>query len=790
MSSGKAERDDSRIKVWGLMSAALGSKDNRTKLVQTLNAKIPDPEDPEGKKTIPAPHNIFEQIWETGRPLRWSRVRADFRRLLTEVRDEQERITKIETMRRTVADLELALAQTKRAIADLEIARSQALTKNEETTKTLTKAKELFDFADKSATLMAAAKPGPLSVLFAILWRLLLLALGVKRELSANWETRYSSALEERKRHFEAYGTAKIGWNDAATEAKRVESALDKANSDLASASAALLAEESALAKALKELPGLIEFHQLAAQEERDRQQTLPNTTDRLTRLRAELFSEAMRVHLAFIAAAKGKFKANLMRAFDMLSGDPAIGDAIAKGAAPHLWATLCLAVPVVSTTFASIARCFGNVGAGKIGWLFIDEAGQAVPQHAVGALWRAKRAMVVGDPFQVDPVITLDRNIDRKLLERHSVPKRFMATASSAQTLADASNPFGATRKTYRDDDVWVGSPLKVHRRCVDPMFSLSNDIAYNNSMVLADGKTEGEISLSETRPLLGPSQWFDVKGMDDNLKHFIPAQAEIACEIVNAYATNEWLDRKGLPALFVISPFRSMADGLEDLLRNRRDEWAPGRSDAEVDAWLNASVGTVHTFQGKECETVVFVLGGETKGAIEWAARTPNIINVAATRAKRRLYVIGDRDRWTQFNLGRRLAALPDAPDYFWLNGALFEEDEDDAGDWNIRHISLETRGGGDSDEEREMRDMERVLRILEFEPWLRAVTKIYSNSKVGEFWIDVSSSDYEFLKEAADSFSQAFIQAAGGHNGICVHGENSKTAYASADWPEEDE
>jgi superfamily I DNA and/or RNA helicase len=51
---------------------------------------------------------------------------------------------------------------------------------------------------------------------------------------------------------------------------------------------------------------------------------------------------------------------------------------------------------------------------------------------------------------------------------------------------------------------------------------------------------------------------------------------------------------------------------------------------------------------FPGKEGETVVLALGGTSDGAIEWACGTPNILNVAVTRAQRRLYVVGDRARW----------------------------------------------------------------------------------------------------------------------------------------------
>ena len=68
----------------------------------------------------------------------------------------------------------------------------------------------------------------------------------------------------------------------------------------------------------------------------------------------------------------------------------------------------------------------------------------------------------------------------------------------------------------------------------------------------------------------------------------------------------------------------------------------------------WLDNNIGTVHTFQGKEAKVVIYMLGCQSddsaNGAIKWV--NANNVNVAFTRAREYIYVIGDAVKWAELN------------------------------------------------------------------------------------------------------------------------------------------
>jgi hypothetical protein len=410
---------------------------------------------------------------------------------------------------------------------------------------------------------------------------------------------------------------------------------LSIAQADLARVDEELAGLERRLTEARATLKGQLADEDFWGASHADLQTSTPWLTPDVQRLRDLCFKTALELHRAFIDVAAKPIRNNLNALFGVLMGGGL--DDVTVRLLPSLWSTLFLVVPVISTTFASVGRMLGPVPPQSLGWLLVDEAGQAIPQAAVGAIMRARRTIVVGDPLQIEPVVTLPLSLVERIAARMSVdPATWTAPKASAQTLADTACQYQSWIEQI-DGAVRVGVPLLVHRRCAEPMFGISNTVAYADKMVQAKLTTP-----SRVRDALGPSRWLHVSGIGSS--KWCPAEGQI---IVRALST---LVSQGLadPDVFVITPFRIVARrmremlAVSDVLRSITDRpWE----------WVRDRVGTVHTFQGREAEAVFLVLGApdaSQTGARNWAGHPPNLANVAVSRAKEVLYVVGNRELW----------------------------------------------------------------------------------------------------------------------------------------------
>lgn len=367
-------------------------------------------------------------------------------------------------------------------------------------------------------------------------------------------------------------------------------------------------------------------------------------------REREKLFYYALRLHEAFILASQacrenlinlGMFwqlrnnEENKRVNFSRRDREAAIGP---------LLQTLFLLVPVLSTTFASVKGFLGDAGEGTVGMLIVDEAGQASPQMAIGALYRSRKAVIVGDPKQIEPVVTDELRLIRQAYNE-KLYKPYIRKLVSVQQFADYLNPYGTFFYDNLGEKEWVGCPLVVHRRCISPMYEISNMMSYSGIM-----KQQTNLPSQDKEKMFcyPSSRWINVKGKENGKKdHFVPRQGEVVIEMLEkAFKTSEY------PNIYIISPFKSVVEGMKERLKEYYQNLKTQESQKaeNVKRWSNTNIGTVHTFQGKEADEVIFLLGcdmsNEAEGAIRWV--NSNVVNVAVTRAKYRLYLVGDACAW----------------------------------------------------------------------------------------------------------------------------------------------
>ena len=268
-----------------------------------------------------------------------------------------------------------------------------------------------------------------------------------------------------------------------------------------------------------------------------------PGFSKAYDRAREKLFYDALQLHKEFVLSSNccAWNIRNLLTIWGLLKKNSKerviFNPENNKIAMADFLQTLWLFVPVISSTFASVGNFLRDVQSpGALGTLIVDEAGQALPQMAVGALYRFQKAIVVGDPKQVEPVVTEELDLLKNAI-RDPELLPYKVASNSVQRFADQLNPFGTYLYNSEDDkDEWIGCPLLVHRRCIKPMYEISNKISYNGIMKLCTEAPKDKTFACAS------SGWLQVDGTEvGHSNHFVEAQA-IAVEDILGQSQNLW--------------------------------------------------------------------------------------------------------------------------------------------------------------------------------------------------------------------------------------------------------
>jgi len=257
---------------------------------------------------------------------------------------------------------------------------------------------------------------------------------------------------------------------------------------------------------------------------------------------------------------------------------------------------------------------------------LVVDEASQCDIASALPLLYRARRVVVIGDPMQLRHISTLSKQEDGQLLTKHGLVESYAGWAYSTRSLFDLAGSL------CQSGDIVA---LRDHHRSHADIIEFSNKMFYEGRLRVAT-KYE-RLRLPDPD---GPTvRWVDVRGRTVRPGTGGALNKEEARRVV---AEMERLVKAGYRGTIgVVSPFRAQANLIRELVY-QHDHLSTRIIDVDFLA------DTVHKFQGDERDVMMFspvVSAGVRDTALGFLRRTPNLFNVAITRARAALIVVGDK-------------------------------------------------------------------------------------------------------------------------------------------------
>ncbi|MHA1381463.1 MAG: AAA domain-containing protein, partial [Candidatus Helarchaeota archaeon] len=282
------------------------------------------------------------------------------------------------------------------------------------------------------------------------------------------------------------------------------------------------------------------------------------------------------------------------------------------------------------SSTLKSLRRSF-PLKPGVFDYVIFDEASQVDLPSAVPALYRAKKAIIVGDPKQLTHIAGITKNMDKEIAKSNKLLEEKEYYPSKIR-YCDTSLYFSAENSSY-------SSPifLNNHYRSEDEIIGLCNKTFYDEQLKIMS-------SLDFSRfPSSFPIgvEWIDCSG--EVYKH--PAGSRVNRKevevVIDLYKDILKKIIKTDLTLGIVTPYRRQADAIRKAIYNITQPEDMEKHDIKV--------MTAHKFQGSERDIMIFSLVLASRGngnSDTWYNIYPQILNVSLSRAKYLLYIVGDKD------------------------------------------------------------------------------------------------------------------------------------------------
>lgn len=279
---------------------------------------------------------------------------------------------------------------------------------------------------------------------------------------------------------------------------------------------------------------------------------------------------------------------------------------------------------------------------------LIIDEAGQVSIETAGAMFAFAKKAVIVGDTKQIQPVNNIPGYIDVS----NAVSAGIVSNKQEYKDKYDKnifiynnSVMLKSHKKVRFNDDKYdqPGMFLNEHRRCFDPIIEYCNELAYNGKIKALKGTGEtlypfmGYAHISGESKKNGSSRYNIIEA--DSIAEWLYNEKD---KILNYYNKKDLSECVG-----IVTPFKAQEFTLKKALMAKNI-----LNNSNSKTW---KCGTVHSLQGAEKEIVIFspVYTYKEKDGSFFFDATKDMLNVAVSRAKCSFLVFGDM---SIFNTNKR--------------------------------------------------------------------------------------------------------------------------------------